>query len=96
MHNDGLKPEVRKKIITFLQYLFPGAKIYLYGSRAKQTFHDRSDIDLAIDAGKAVFLGEARDVMEALAIPYKIDLVDLHVISAEFKNEIMKTAVEWT
>lgn len=96
MHNDGLKPEMKRKIVAILHILLPGAKIYLYGSRAKGTFHDRSDIDLAIDAGHEIFLGEARAVMEATSIPYKIDLVDLHCISRDFKNEVTKVAVEWT
>lgn len=94
MRNDGLTLEVKKKIIGILNVLFPGTKVYLYGSRARGTFDIRSDIDLAIDAGKPVKLGEAKAVLEGLYIPQKIDLVDLNHISEDFKQDISKDLVE--
>ncbi len=42
----------KDKIVRVLKALFPGAKIILYGSRARGDAHDNSDIDIAIDAGK--------------------------------------------
>lgn len=96
MCNDGLEAERKRKIIGILQVMFPQVKIYLYGSRAKGTFHDRSDIDLAIDAGKKVSLEVARDAVAAVAMPYKIDLVDLNLISPDFKEEILKDAIRWS
>lgn len=87
-HDDGLAPEVRNKIRGILHVLFPGAKIYLYGSRATGKFDVRSDIDLAIDAGEKIRLGEAKAVLEGLYIPQKFDLVDVNGISADFKNDI--------
>ncbi len=92
-------PEAMKhKIIALLQALFPGAKIYLYGSRARQTNHDRSDIDLAIDTGKAEnrhAVGEAKEILAATDIPYKIDLVDLNFVQENFRDVILREGVIW-
>lgn len=90
----GLNPEVIHKIKGVLQILFPNARIYLYGSRAKGNFDVRSDIDLAIDAGKRISLAEARSVLEGLSIPQKFDLVDVHFISSDFKAEISSNWLE--
>lgn len=38
-------------IVKLLSVIFPEAKIYLFGSRARGTHKVTSDIDLAIDAG---------------------------------------------
>jgi uncharacterized protein len=90
MKDIGLTPEVLRKITGLLRVLFPDATIYLYGSRARGTFDVRSDIDLAIDAGERVKLGEAKAVLEGLYVPQKFDLVDVHFISDDFKNEISR------
>jgi predicted nucleotidyltransferase len=97
-HNDGLDAQTRQKIIGLLKVLFPTAKIILYGSRARGDFHDRSDIDLALDDGphKArLELGEARTVLEGLHIPYRIDLVDLNHVNEHMQNIIRKEGVLW-
>ena len=88
----------KQKIVNLLLVLFPHAKIYLYGSRARGTHHERSDIDLAIDAGacnERLRLGEARAILEATRIPYKIDLVDLNSVSDKLRETILKEGVLW-
>jgi predicted nucleotidyltransferase len=98
MKNDGLNKELKKKIIGILKTLFTGAKVYLYGSRARGDFHDRSDIDLAIDIGvgnERLRLGEAKSVLEGLHCPYKIDIVDLNYLSEEMKKIIIEEGVLW-
>lgn len=99
MELDGIEFEVKQKIMSLLLVLFPGAKIYLYGSRARGTHRERSDIDLALDAGQKnspLYLGEARSILEATNIPYKIDLVDLNAVSPILRNIILKEGVVWT
>lgn len=98
MIHDGIDLKIKQKIIGLLLVLFPNAKIYLYGSRARGTHRERSDIDLAIDLGKEnspAHLGEARSVLEATHIPYKIDLVDLNVVSSALREIIAKEGVLW-
>jgi len=94
----GLKPELKEKIINLTSALFPDANIYIYGSRARGTHQDNSDIDIALDAEKKLdryAISELKDVILALNQPYDIDIVDLNNISKEFKEIIMPELVLW-
>jgi len=96
--NDGIDPKVKSKIIAVLNALVPEAKIYLYGSRAKGTHAQWSDIDLALDAGcklDQLEVGEARDMLEASNMPYKVDVVDINSVSQNLRDEILKDRVLW-
>jgi len=93
-----LKEKYKEKIIAVLSALFPGAKIYLYGSRARGDHGERSDIDVAIDVGKElprVDVGEARDMLAESNIPYRIDVVDLHGVSKKMRENILRDGVLW-
>lgn len=95
----GLDSDVKRKIVGVLLGLFPGARIYLYGSRARGTHYERSDIDIAIDLGKKlnfVDVGEARDMFRESNIQYSIDVVDLHGIPDYLKEEILKEGIVWS
>lgn len=94
-HDDGLTSEVRDKIIRLVLAIVPEAKIYLYGSRARGTFRDNSDIDIAIDAQTTFRVGEIKNILEGSAIPQKIDVTNLQLASQEFKAEVMRDAVPW-
>lgn len=88
----------QKKMIALLTALFPDAKIYLFGSRARGTFRETSDIDIAIDAGRRLSfleLAQARNVLESLYIPQKIDVVDMNAIPEEMKTIILKEGIVW-
>ena len=88
----------KKKIIAVLSAPFPGAKIYLFGSRARGNHGERSDIDIAIDSGKElpqVDIGEARDMLAESNIPYKIDVVDLHGVPKDMREDILKEGILW-
>lgn len=97
--DDGIDLKIKKKLIDLLGVLFPGAQIYLYGSRANGTFRNLSDIDLAVDANQTINrseLSEARSILEAVHMPYKIDLIDLHRASTDLKKEILDKGVTWS
>lgn len=97
-NNRELEKEVKDKIIVLLTALFPQAKIYLFGSRARGRNSPFSDIDIAIDAGKRLpmtDIDEAKSVMEALNIPYKVDIVDYDHISASMQEMIQKEKIIW-
>jgi len=88
----------KEKIITIISALFPKTKIYLYGSRARGTHQEWSDIDLALDAGKKLNRHDIREVMdmlEASNIPYKVSIVDFNDADKEFKDEISKDMMLW-
>lgn len=58
-------------------------QIILFGSRAKGTYSPGSDIDLALDAPTLSLkdLWQISDELEALDLPWRIDLVVLHLIT---------------
>jgi len=93
-----LEPEYKEKIIGILTVLFPKAKIYLFGSRAREDHGPRSDIDIAIDEGKPIMparMGEASDMLAESNIIYKIDVVDLHTVSDKMREFILKEGILW-
>lgn len=96
--NWPLDEKYKKKIIALVNALAPDAKIYLYGSRARGTNNEWSDIDIALDADKPIerlTIGELRDIMEASNLPYNVDIVDVHNISPEMYNSIMRDKIVW-
>jgi predicted nucleotidyltransferase len=89
---------LQETMIQLLTVLFPSAKIYLFGSRARGDYTERSDIDIAIDLGRQMEfreIAQARGVLEGLNLPEKIDVVDMHSISAAMKVFILKEGVLW-
>lgn len=88
----------QETIIRILDALFPGVKIYLFGSRARGTHTERSDIDLAIDTGRMLSIseiGEARRMLGELNIVNTIDVVDMHSIPDYLKETILKEGKIW-
>lgn len=95
----SIEKAYKDKIIALLSALFPTAKIYLFGSRARGTHKSLSDVDIALDDAphKIPFskLGEARAVMETIHIPYKVDIVDINAVSKEMRENILKEKEIW-
>jgi predicted nucleotidyltransferase len=89
----------KRKIIDLITVLVPNAKIYLFGSRARGTNTERSDIDLALDAGEKIprrIVHEIKDVLEATNIVNSIDVIDLNgAISDSLRSVILKEGVLW-
>jgi uncharacterized protein len=88
----------KKRIIeTILKYV-PSAKIYLFGSRAKMKHHETSDIDIAIDnkikLEKEIVI-QLKSAIEALNIPFSIDIVDINNVSEILKKQIERDKVIW-
>jgi uncharacterized protein len=96
---ENLSREDQNKIIALIKALIPHAKIYLFGSRARKTNTARSDVDIAIDAGKLLrrtAIDEAHSVLQASNLMYRVDVLDLHQVDEEMRKEIMKDALLWT
>ena len=88
----------KKKIIGLLTVLVPEVKIYLFGSRARGTHSPHSDIDIALDAGEALSLAaidEAKSVMAASNLIYRIDVVDMNRVSDDMRSVIMQEGILW-
>lgn len=93
-----LNPKYKDKIIKLVSALMPDVKIYLFGSRARQIHHERSDIDIALDGETRLDVadvGEIREILNALHIPYKVDVVDFHHVSNDMREMILKEGVLW-
>ena len=87
------------KLRKILLILFPESIFYIFGSYARGTQTETSDIDLAIDAGQqltSLELQQARNIIEALNIPQKIDLVDINRVPVEMKAIILKEGRIWS
>jgi predicted nucleotidyltransferase len=95
---ENIDKATQEKIINLIVALIPDAKIYLFGSRARGTHRQWSDIDLALDAGVIlpnVRIGEVSDVLAATNMPYKVDVLDFQNISPEMREIIKKDMQVW-
>ena len=95
---ESISKETKEKIIAIISALAPQAKIYLFGSRARKTHSRSSDIDIAIDAGKALShaaIDEMVSVFSATNIVEKIDVVDIHQVSDDMRDSITQEGILW-
>jgi predicted nucleotidyltransferase len=87
-----------KRIVTHM--LAPHkTKIYLFGSRANGTMRRDSDIDIAIlpeDRLPTGLLSDIREALEQSNILYTVELVDLSLVSSEFRNRVIIEGSLWT
>lgn len=94
-----IMPEIKHKIIYVIKAVIPDAKVFLYGSQARNDAKSKSDIDIAIQSKNKISrfdIGEIKDMLDASNILNSIDIVDLDSVDEEFKNEISKEMIEWT
>jgi len=85
-------------ILSLIRVFFPTARIILYGSRARGTNTERSDVDIAIDAGTRQsihLMAQVREVLEGLNTLNKIDLVDFNGISEQLRQQITQDGITW-
>ena len=90
--------EKQDKIIKVIEIFFPDAKIYLFGSRAKNTHKATSDIDIAVDAGEPMGMterGQINSMLDALNLPQNIDLVDFQRAPEALKANIVNEGIVW-
>jgi type I restriction enzyme S subunit len=95
----NLNEKTKEKIIRVIQALIPEVDIYLFGSRATGQYRPHSDIDIALDAGEPLDrldVGEVQDMLNASNIPYSFDIVDLHNVGEDLKNDIREQGVLWS
>ena len=79
------------------QHLPQSAKVWAFGSRARGDNREASDLDLAIDLGRALTLGEMAALcagFEESTLPYKVDLVDMRQIGAAFRDIVVACRIE--
>lgn len=82
---------------AILQKHAPNARFFIFGSRATGRHKPFSDLDLAIDNCtplESSLLFKIKDEFEESNLPIRVDVLDIHAISDDFKDLIQKDAVE--
>ena len=82
---------------TLKRYLPPSAEVYAFGSRIDGTARADSDLDLLIkdkDRIPGNTMEFIKEAFEESNLPFKVDVVDYHRITTEFKNIIFKNSVK--
>jgi predicted nucleotidyltransferase len=96
--NDGIDEVTKRKIVAIIAALIPDAAIYLFGSRARGTQSQWSDIDIALDAGHPIsrlVIGEVMSMLEASNILFKIQIVDTNSVNEAMRASILRDRVLW-
>jgi predicted nucleotidyltransferase len=94
----NIDEKIKNKIIAVISALIPDAKIYLFGSRARGTHSERSDIDIALDAGRELPIEDVDEIRRMFLnsnIMYTIEIVDLHQVSQAMHDAILKEGILW-
>jgi len=68
----------REMLLEYLQRFIPGAAVWAYGSRVRQTARSHSDLDLVAftSPGQRRSVGELKEALSESNLPF---VVDLHV-----------------
>ena len=80
-----------------LQRYVPDRVVFAFGSRAKWTAKEFSDLDIAIIGDEPLSLGlmgEMREAFQESALPFKIDIVDWASITPEFRQIIQASKLQ--
>ena len=96
--NTGIDEQSKQKIIGIISVLLPEASIYLFGSRARGTHLQWSDIDIALETENPIDImitGEIASMFEASNMPYKIQVLDINSVSEKMRENILKDRIIW-
>lgn len=92
--------DLEEKYINFIREMvkkyLQDCKIYLFGSRVKNTAKKYSDIDIALKADNLneKILLKIKNEFEDSTLPYEVDIIDLNNISEQFKTHITDDLTE--
>lgn len=74
-------------------------RVWLFGSRAKNTHRVLSDVDVALldERGRLslVLMAKMREKLEESTLPFTVDLVDLRSVGERLAEQIRKHGVPW-
>ena len=76
----------------------PDSRVWVFGSRAKNTVRFNSDIDLALEPAKGKplpkgTLARLKDAFNDAPLPYRVDVLDINDVSKEFQTIIRQQAI---
>lgn len=84
-----ISPENWRIVRDILQRYVPDREVWAFGSRAKWTAKEFSDLDIAIIGEEPMSISLMADMREAFqesALPFKIDIVDWAAITPSFRK----------
>ena len=91
-----IRPDYLEIIRRILEEHVPGAVARVFGSRVAGTSAKYSDIDIAIMSHEKLTLetqAALRIAFEESDLPFRVDIIDWHGISGEFKRRIEMQSV---
>ena len=91
-----LRPDHWVIVQTILRQHVPGCKVLVFGSRAKWTAKEYSDLDLAIVGADPLPIKAMSALLEEFGesdLPFKVDIVDWAKIDEDFRNIIRRDGV---
>lgn len=86
-----ISPENWRIVRDILQRHLPDREVWAFGSRAKWTAKEYSDLDIAVIGDEPLSIGVMAKLNEAFqesALPFKVDVVDLAGITPSFRKVI--------
>jgi len=92
-----ISPENWRIVRDILQRIVPDREVWAFGSRAKWTAKEFSDLDIAIIGDKPLSIALTADLREAFqesALPFKIDIVDWANITPSFRQVIQAAKIQ--
>ncbi|MBF0180068.1 MAG: nucleotidyltransferase domain-containing protein [Magnetococcales bacterium] len=84
-----LRPDHWAILRTILQHYVPDREVWAFGSRAKWTARQYSDLDLCVLGDRPLDLGVQATLEEAFResdLPFKVDVVDWATTAEGFKK----------
>jgi uncharacterized protein len=88
----------KQTLLAIINHHIPHCKVYLFGSRAQGRQRSGSDIDLALDADRVIdeiIMARIKNDIEDSAVPFFVDVIDLHDVSDDFKTIASKDFIVW-
>ena len=85
----AITEEQRRIVRSILTRAIPEADYLAFGSRLGPCHHPYSDLDIAVKASDKIPLVQLSALEEAFAesdLPFRVDIVDLHRASPEFRS----------
>jgi predicted nucleotidyltransferase len=89
--------DIAGEIKRIVRQATPGARVFFFGSRVKETNRPNSDIDVLIKGERKLTLLQLARINDALTesgIPYVIDIHDYHGVSSDFLSGIADDLTE--
>lgn len=96
--NDSILLSVNElsELKQILKVNLESEKVVIFGSRVNGTLHDHSDVDLAIIGEEKLsydLIAALREAFENATFSFRVDFLDYHRISKEFRSIIDETGV---